>query len=79
MTLVCLRVDASGVWPVLLHERDELACANGVEWRFVAAVEDPEEGGRLVTQLQYELKQRRPLHADAFRGHSRAPNVAAVV
>ena len=79
MTLVCLRVDASGIWPVLLHERDDLACANGIEWRFVAAVEDPDEGGRLLTQLHYELKQSRPVRADALRGHARAPSVAAVV
>jgi hypothetical protein len=79
MFLVCLRVDASGIWPVLLHERDEFACADGVEWRFVASVEDPDEGGRLLTQLHYELRQRRPVCADAFRGHARAPSVTAVV
>jgi hypothetical protein len=77
MPLVCLRVDASGCWPVLLHERDELACADGVEWRFVAAVEDPVEGGRLLIQLQYELRQR--VRSDAGRGRARAPDVAAVV
>jgi hypothetical protein len=79
MSLVCLRVDASGIWPVLLHERDEFACANGVEWRFVASVEDAEEGERLLAQLHYELKQRRPARADAFRGHARAQSVTAVV
>jgi hypothetical protein len=77
MLLVCLRVDASGSWPVLLQERDELACASGVEWRFVAAVEDAEEGRRLVSQLHYELKQR--VRPDAGRGRARAPDVAAVV
>lgn len=64
MLLVCLRVDASGIRPVLLHERDELACADGVEWRFVASVEDPDEGGRLLTQLHYELPLSRSFRAD---------------
>ncbi len=59
MPLVCVRVDASGTWPMLLDEGDELTCGEGVEWRFVAAAEDPEEGQRLVRQLRFEHAHKR--------------------
>ncbi len=67
MPLVCLRVDASGTWPVLLDEGDELTCSEGVEWRFVAAAQDPEEGQQLVRQLHFEHAHKRALGSRSRR------------
>ena len=58
MLLICLRVDETGAWPVMLDERDELACTEGVEWRFVASVQDRDEGQRLLKQLHFEHGER---------------------
>jgi hypothetical protein len=57
MPLICLRLDATGTRPVMLHDRDELSCADGVEWRFVASVPDADHGRRLLDQLRYEHEQ----------------------
>ncbi len=70
MLLVCLRVDASGCWPVLLTEAD-LACASGVEWHFFAPVEDVEQGRKLVRELEKEF-EGRGLHATQLRIAPRA-------
>jgi len=67
MPLVCLRVDASGSLPVLLDDRDELSCGDGVEWRFVAALQDLEESRQLVRQLHLEHAYGRALRARSGR------------
>ncbi len=69
MPLICLRVDESGVWPVMLNERDDLSCADGTEWRFVASVATAAEGQHLLRQLAEEAEQRA---AKGLRGDPRA-------
>ena len=58
MLLICLRVDETGARPVMLDDRDELACTEDVEWRFVASVRDRDEGQRLLKQLHFEHGER---------------------
>jgi hypothetical protein len=54
MPLVWIRSDAAGAWPVITDERDELGCADDVDWHFVATVESRSEGERLIEQLHFE-------------------------
>jgi hypothetical protein len=63
MPLVWIRSDAAGAWPVMMDERDELACADGVDWHFVAAVESRGEGERLIEQLHFERPHLRRRHS----------------
>jgi len=80
MPLVCLRVDDSGTLPVLLDDQDELSCEHGVEWRFVAALPDPEEARQLVRQLHLEQAHgwalRARLRGAPPRAHGAAPDPA---
>ncbi len=51
---VWIRVDANGQSPLLISDDDEMVCAEGMEWRFVAEVESREQGRVLLEQLARE-------------------------
>jgi len=65
MPLIWIRSDAAGARPVMTEERDELTCADDVDWHFVATVEDRGEGERLIEQLHFERAQLGHLRARA--------------
>ncbi len=55
---VWIRVDSNGQSPLLLSDDDEMVCADGMEWRFVAEVESREHGRVLLEQLEREARVR---------------------
>jgi hypothetical protein len=60
MPAVLMRVDEAGEWPVLVRESDRLFTSKGVRWRFVAEVEDEEQGWALLELLQGRRATRLP-------------------
>ncbi len=62
---IWIRVDAAGERPLMLSDSEEMVCGNGIEWRFVAVVENPDHGRRLLEQLQVESAARVAVRARA--------------
>ncbi len=76
---VWIRVDSNGQSPQLLSDDDEMVCADGMEWHFVAEVESREQGRALLEQLQRQAQIRArtlPVDPKADRQPSREDDTA---